>query len=146
MVIIGVDDGMRVFVITFVCLWPILLNTADGIAGVDQGFLDTAKVFGIKGFERFRRVLLPAAAPQIFAGMRTTLAIGLILMVISEMVASINGIGYFVLNSQRTFSIPEMWSGTIVLGVLGYLLNFMFLCVERKALHWHRGLKAGQNV
>jgi ABC-type nitrate/sulfonate/bicarbonate transport system permease component len=146
MVVMGVGDGMRVFIIAFVCIWPILLNTADGIAGVDQGLLDTAKAFGIKGFERFSRVLLPAAAPQIFAGMRTTLSIGLILMVISEMIASTNGIGYFVLKSQRTFAIPEMWSGTIVLGILGYLLNLVFLGVERWILHWHRGLKAAENA
>ena len=67
--------------------------------------------------------MLPAASPQIFAGMRTSLSLALILMVISEMVASTNGIGYFVLQSQRTFAIPEMWSGILLLGILGYVLN-----------------------
>ena len=60
--------------------------------------------------------MLPAAAPQIFAGMRTSLSLALILMVISEMVACTNGIGYFVLQSQRSFAIPEMWSGILLLG------------------------------
>jgi ABC-type nitrate/sulfonate/bicarbonate transport system permease component len=141
-VVIGVGDGMKVFIIAFVSVWPILLNATDGITGVDQGLLDSAKAFGIRGRDRFRRVLLPSAAPQIFAGMRTSLAVALILMVISEMVASTSGIGYFVLNSERTFAIPEMWSGIIVLGILGYVLNLLFLLVERRVLRWHRGLTA----
>jgi ABC-type nitrate/sulfonate/bicarbonate transport system permease component len=58
------------------------------------------------------------------------------------MVASTNGIGFFVLQSQRSFAIPEMWSGIVLLGLLGYLLNVAFLLVERRVLAWHRGAKA----
>jgi ABC-type nitrate/sulfonate/bicarbonate transport system permease component len=86
--------------------------------------------------------VLPAAAPQIFAGMRTSLSLALILMVISEMVASTNGIGYFVLQAQRRFNMPEMWSGIFVLGILGYALNAGFVLVERRVLRWHRGARA----
>ena len=78
-------------------------------------------MYGISTRDRLWRVMLPAASPQIFAGMRTSLSLALILMVISEMVASTNGIGYFVLQSQRTFAIPEMWSGILLLGILGYV-------------------------
>ena len=86
--------------------------------------------------------MLPAASPQIFAGMRTSLSLALILMVISEMVASTNGIGYFVLQSQRTFAIPEMWSGILLLGILGYVLNAGFVLIENRVLRWHRGARA----
>jgi ABC-type nitrate/sulfonate/bicarbonate transport system permease component len=86
--------------------------------------------------------MLPAATPQIFAGMRTSLSLALILMVISEMVASTNGIGYFVLQSQRTFAIPEMWSGIILLGLLGYAFNGVFVLIEKRVLRWHRGARA----
>jgi ABC-type nitrate/sulfonate/bicarbonate transport system permease component len=85
--------------------------------------------------------VLPAAGPQIFAGMRTSLSLAVILMVISEMVASTNGIGFFVLQSQRSFAIPEMWSGILLLGILGYLLNLAFALVERRVLDWHRGAR-----
>jgi ABC-type nitrate/sulfonate/bicarbonate transport system permease component len=61
-----------------------------------------------------------------------------IMMVISEMVASTNGIGFFVLQSQRSFAIPEMWSGILLLGILGYLLNVLFVLVESRVLAWHR--------
>jgi ABC-type nitrate/sulfonate/bicarbonate transport system permease component len=140
--VMGVGTSMKVFIIAFVCLWPVLLNTVDGVAGVDPTLRETARVYGIGGRDRLLRLTLPAAAPQIFAGMRTSLSLALILMVISEMVASTNGIGYFVLQSQRSFAIPEMWSGILLLGILGYALNAIFLLVERRVLRWHRGARA----
>ncbi|NIJ12311.1 ABC-type nitrate/sulfonate/bicarbonate transport system permease component [Saccharomonospora amisosensis] len=142
MLVLGVGDTMKIFIIAVVCLWPVLLNTIDGVRGVDPTMLDTARVYGIRGGERLRSIVLPAALPQVFAGMRTSLSLALILMVISEMVASTAGIGYFVLESQRSFAIPEMWSGIVLLGVLGYLLNAALAVVERRVLSWHRGAKA----
>jgi ABC-type nitrate/sulfonate/bicarbonate transport system permease component len=143
LLVLGVGNDAKIFVIAFVCVWPILLNAVDGVAGVDPTLVDTGRVFRIPASDRLRHVVLPAAAPQIFAGMRTSLSLALILMVISEMVASSNGIGYFVLQSQRSFAIPEMWSGIILLGLLGYAFNAVFLLVERRALAWHRGARAG---
>jgi ABC-type nitrate/sulfonate/bicarbonate transport system permease component len=140
--VLGVGNSMKVFIIAFVCLWPVLLNTIDGVAGVDPALRETARVYDIAPRDRLLRVTLPAAAPQIFAGMRTSLSLALILMVISEMVASTNGIGYFVLQSQRSFAIPEMWSGILLLGILGYVLNAVFLLIERRVLRWHRGARA----
>jgi ABC-type nitrate/sulfonate/bicarbonate transport system permease component len=140
--VIGVGNSMKVFIIAFVCLWPILLNTIDGVRGLDPTLDDTTRVYGIGSRDRIWRVMLPAASPQIFAGMRTSLSLALILMVISEMVASTNGIGYFVLQSQRTFAIPEMWSGILLLGILGYVLNGGFMLIERRVLRWHRGARA----
>jgi ABC-type nitrate/sulfonate/bicarbonate transport system permease component len=142
LLVLGVGTSSKVFVIAFVCVWPILLNAVDGVSGVDPTLVDTGRVYRVPARDRLTRVVLPAAAPQIFAGMRTSLSLALILMVISEMVASSNGIGYFVLQSQRSFAIPEMWSGIILLGLLGYLFNAVFLLVERRVLRWHRGARA----
>jgi ABC-type nitrate/sulfonate/bicarbonate transport system permease component len=140
--VIGVGNSMKIFIIAFVCLWPILLNTIDGVTGIDPTLRETTRVYGIEGRERLWRVMLPAASPQIFAGMRTSVSLALILMVISEMVASTNGIGYFVLQSQRTFALPEMWSGILLLGILGYAFNGAFVLIERRVLRWHRGARA----
>jgi ABC-type nitrate/sulfonate/bicarbonate transport system permease component len=140
--VMGVGSSMKVFIIGFVCLWPILLNTIDGAAGIDPTLEDTTKVYGVERRDNLLHVVLPAAGPQIFAGLRTAVSLALILMVISEMVASTNGIGYFVLQSQRTFAIPEMWSGILLLGILGYALNGTFVMIERRVLRWHRGARA----
>jgi ABC-type nitrate/sulfonate/bicarbonate transport system permease component len=143
MIALGVGDGMKVAIIAFVCFWPVLLNTVDGVAGVDPAFRETAQSYRIPAWDRLVHVTLRAASPQIFAGARVSLALAIIMMVISEMVASTNGIGYFVLQSQRTYAITEMWSGIILLAVLGFLLNLAFLLVERRVLRWHRGARAG---
>ncbi|NDL56436.1 ABC transporter permease [Phytoactinopolyspora mesophila] len=141
--VLGVGSTMKVALIAFVCFWPVLLNTIDGVGGVDPTLRETARSFQISRRDRLFRVVLPSAAPQIFAGARVSLAIAVIMMVVSEMVASTNGIGYFVLQSQRTYAITEMWSGILLLAVLGYLLNGLFLLVERQALKWHRGARTG---
>jgi ABC-type nitrate/sulfonate/bicarbonate transport system permease component len=141
--ILGVENDAKIFLIALVCVFPVLLNAIDGVAGVEPTLLDTADVYRIGALDRLRYVVLPAAAPQIFAGMRTSLSLSLILMVISEMVASSNGIGYFILQSQRSFAITEMWSGILLLGLLGYLFNAVFTIVERRVLAWHFGVRAG---
>jgi ABC-type nitrate/sulfonate/bicarbonate transport system permease component len=140
--VFGTSTDMKVFIIAFVCLWPILLNTIDGVTSVDPTLRETTRVYGVRTIDRIRLVVMPAAAPQIFAGMRTSLSLALILMVISEMVASTNGIGYFVLEAQRRFNMPEMWSGIFMLGILGYVLNAGFVLIERRVLRWHRGARA----
>jgi ABC-type nitrate/sulfonate/bicarbonate transport system permease component len=142
-VTIGIGSLMKVLLIAFVCVWPVLLNTIDGITGIDPTLRDTTRVYGVRGVDRLRLIVLPAASPQIFAGMRTSLSLAVIVMVISEMVAATNGIGFFVLQSQRSFAIPEMWSGILLLGILGYVLNLTFALVEGRVLAWHRGARKG---
>jgi ABC-type nitrate/sulfonate/bicarbonate transport system permease component len=141
-VALGVGDLMKVVVIAMACVWPILLNAIDGVAGVETTLVETARSYGIRPLDRVRSVILPAALPQIFAGMRTSLSLAIIVMVVSEMMGSTNGIGFFILQSQRSFAIPEMWSGILLLGLLGYALNYGFTVVEGRVLRWHRGARA----
>lgn len=144
-VIFGVGDGMKIFIIAFGTVWPILLNTTDGVRGVDPMLHDMARVFGLTRWQRLWQIILPAASPQMFVGIRLSLSIGLILMVVSEMVASTNGLGFFVLLSQQTFAIPQMWSGIILLGIIGYAVNLVFLAFERRVLRWHIGWRAASS-
>jgi ABC-type nitrate/sulfonate/bicarbonate transport system permease component len=137
--LLGIGDVMKYALIAFVCFFPVLLNTLDGVRSIDPTQWATVKAYGLTGLEKIRRVVLPAAGPQIFAGMRVSLSIGLIVMVVSEMVASTSGVGYFVLQSQQSFRIDDMWSGILMLGILGYLLNALFLVIEARVLAWHRG-------
>jgi ABC-type nitrate/sulfonate/bicarbonate transport system permease component len=142
--VFGIGNEMKVFVIVAGCVWPILLNTIDGVRGVEPTMLEMSRSYGLSRARLWSRVLLPAALPQVFSGLRAALSIALILMVVSEMVASTNGIGFFVLDAQRTFAIPEMWSGIILLGVLGYTLNGLLMLAERRILRWHRGFRSSQ--
>jgi ABC-type nitrate/sulfonate/bicarbonate transport system permease component len=136
--VFGIGDSMKVFIIVAGAVWPILLNTIDGVRGVDPGMLEMARAYQVGRWERIGRIIVPAALPRVVAGMRTSLSIAIILMVVSEMVASRDGVGYFVLESQRRFAISDMWTGIILLGIVGYLANALFVQAERRLLRWHR--------
>lgn len=138
----GIGIGMHVLIIVLGALWPILLNTMDGVRGINPSYRDVARSTRIRRIDWIFRIVLPAASPQIFAGIRASLAVAVVLMVASELLGSYAGIGFFILESQRQFSIPEMWSGMILLGVIGYLLNVTFAIVEHFTLAWHRRSKA----
>lgn len=142
MLFAGIGDTMKVTVIASGCVWPVLLNTVEGVRAVDPVMLETARTYGISGPSRLRHLVLRAASPQIFAGLRQALSIGIILMVISEMFAASNGIGFTVVQFQRSFAVPDMWTGIIVLGLLGCLLSVVFQLVERRVLAWYHGLRA----
>ena len=144
MLFAGIGNGMKVLVIVSGCVWPVLLNTVEGVRAVDAVQLDTARAYGIDGPHRIARVVLPAASPQIAAGLRQALSLGIILMVISEMFAASNGLGFTIVQFQRSFAIPEMWSGTLLLGLLGVALSLLFRLAERRALGWYHGLRAAQ--
>jgi ABC-type nitrate/sulfonate/bicarbonate transport system permease component len=142
----GAGHTMKVLVIVSGCVWPVLLNTVAGVRNVDDVLADTARIYGITGAGRLRHLVLRAASPQIITGMRQALSIAIILMVISEMFASSEGLGFTIIGFQRTFAIPEMWSGIILLGLLGCALSLMFHVVENRVLSWYLGLRQTQRA
>jgi ABC-type nitrate/sulfonate/bicarbonate transport system permease component len=144
MLFAGIGNGMKVIVIAAGCVWPILLNTVEGVRAVDGVLSDTARAYGITGVARLKNLLLRSASPQIAAGLRQALSIAIILMVISEMFAASNGLGFAIVQFQRSFAIPEMWSGIILLGLLGFALSVLFRLAERRALAWYHGLREAQ--
>ena len=135
MLFLGIGDLMKIFVIFFSCAWPILLNTIDGVRNIDRLLVDTARTFGLARGKTILKVVLPAAAPQIMTGLRISLSITLILVVISEMIGSTDGIGYFILNAQRRLKVDQMYAGMIALALLGYFLNQAFLVISKRLLH-----------
>jgi len=141
MLFAGIGDTMKIAVIASGCVWPILLNTVEGVRAVDSVMSETARSYGITGSARLRHVVLRSASPQIFAGLRQALSIGIILMVISEMFAASNGLGFTIVQFQRSFAIPDMWTGILLLGLLGFILSVLFRLLERRALGWYHGLR-----
>ncbi|MFC4560944.1 ABC transporter permease [Nocardiopsis mangrovi] len=142
MLLVGVNTPMRLAVIVSGCVWPILLNTVEGVRAVDPVLADTCRCYGIRGRRRLTTLVLRSASPQIMAGLRQGLSIAIILMVISEMFASNSGLGYTVQEFQRGFAIPEMWTGIVLLGLLGVVLSALLGLVERRVLAWYHGLRA----
>lgn len=133
LLVLGTGSGLKVFVIAAGSVWPILLATTAGVRSTDEVTTDMARVFGLGRSARTWTVVLPAALPSVLAGLRTAVPIGLALMVISELVASTNGIGYFILESQQTFDLTAMWSGVLLLGLVGTSLSLLVARLERSA-------------
>ncbi|WP_084961397.1 ABC transporter permease [Thermoactinospora rubra] len=124
--------------IVFGVIWPVLLNSIEGARSVDPVQVETATVFGLSRRQQLWRIVIPAAAPKIFAGLRLSLSLALILMVIAEVFAGSDGIGYQLREAQREFETPIVWGAIVLLGVLGYLVNSLFVLAESRLLVWHR--------
>lgn len=139
MLFFGIGDEMKILVIAIGCLWPILLNTVEGVRGIDSVLKDTARSYRFTRMGRLFRLTLPGASPQIVTGARQALSIGIILMVISEMFAASEGLGFTIVQFQRAFAIPQMWGGIILLGVIGVLLAFIFRVITGAMLKWYFG-------
>jgi ABC-type nitrate/sulfonate/bicarbonate transport system permease component len=133
---LGIGDEMKIFVVALACLFPILLNTYGGVRGVDPVLIDTGRTLGVPRFKALRQIVLPAALPSILTGMRISLGIALIVAVVAEMIAGNSGIGYYILDMQRSFRIPDMFAGIFTLGLVGFIINFAFLKIEQYFLRW----------
>ena len=142
MTLFGIGFTMKVVIIAFAAMWPTLLNTLDGMRGVDAVKLDTSRALGLPWWRHVFDVVLPAAAPQIVAGLRNSLQVAIILMVVSEWVASTDGIGFYIVNAREAFDYLGMWSGIIVLAIIGIVANLLFVAAENRVLHWHYGARA----
>ncbi len=138
LVLLGIGDLQKVVLIAVGVFPPILLNTIDGVRSVEQLHLDTASAYQIPRPQRVLRVILPSAAPKIFAGLRISLSVAVILMVISELFAATDGIGFRIVQASRNFSYVELWSGIVVLGLLGILLNAGLGLLEMRVLRWSK--------
>jgi len=143
LILLGTETTMRVTLIAFGSVWPILLNTIEGVRTVDPLQLDTAKSFKLPPVARFTQIILPAALPKIMAGAKVSLSLAVILMVVSELVAATNGIGYRILDAQIMLLLPDLWCSIVLLALMGFGLNAIFERVEQHVLHWHRGARQG---
>ncbi|HET9141192.1 ABC transporter permease [Actinophytocola sp.] len=136
MALYGIYTEMRLATIIFGTIWPILMNTVDGVRTVDPLQAETARAFRTPRHQWIFGVVLPAAMPKIFAGLRLSLSISLLLMVVSELVGRASGLGNQLIFAQRQFDFAIMWAWIVFLGFLGYGLNSLLLIIERRVLAW----------
>jgi ABC-type nitrate/sulfonate/bicarbonate transport system permease component len=138
-VVLGFEDSTLIAVIAFGVCFPVLVGTVEGVRAVSPEARDTAAMLHIGRVERVFRISFPAALPSIVAGLRVALSIGLIMVVISEFTGGDDGLGTYILDQQGQFNYTEMYAGIVFLGLLGYVLNRLFLLVEARMLAWHYG-------
>lgn len=136
--VLGIGTPMEIWAIVFGVLWPVLVNAIDGARHVHPGHLETARAFKVPAAQRLARIILPSAAPKIFAGLRLGVALALVMMVVSEFVGSMNGVGGEVVAAQGSGRISVMWAVIVMLGLLGVILNLLLAAAERRALSWQQ--------
>ena len=134
---LGLGARMEITIVALGCFFPVLINTIQGVRAVEPTMINTARTFGHGTTAIWRRILLPASAPYILAGMRVSLGLGLILVVTAEMIAGSGGLGDSILSAQRTFLVKESYAWLVVLALLGSLLTWLFTWVERRLAFWN---------
>jgi ABC-type nitrate/sulfonate/bicarbonate transport system permease component len=139
---LGVDDPLKVTVIAFAAFFPIALNTLAGVRAVDPVQLMVARTFRVPPLRVLLQIQLPSALPYVFAGCRISLGISLIVTIVAEMIAGSDGVGYYIVSMQYAMRADDMYAAIVLLSLLGYALNAVFLAVESRVLHWARQAEA----
>ncbi len=140
--LLGIGSPMIIAVTVYASVWPILINAIDGVRSVEPTLIETGRTFGLSGWGILKTIVLPAALPYIATGLRISLAIALILVTTAEMVVGGSGLGFFILDQERSLRTSNMYAGIALVAMLGYGLNRLFVFFERRALAWHAGMTA----
>lgn len=137
---LGIGEASKVAIIFWAAFWPVLLNTIGGVKQVDKLLVHSALSMGASRGYIFLRVVLPAASPSIFTGIRLAGAYSITALVAAEMIGAHAGLGFLTLNAQEIFQIPTMYAGILLLAVLGLGLNYALALVEARLTGWRKGL------
>jgi len=137
LLIFGIADASKIAIATFAAVLIIIFNTAHGVMNASKSRILAAKIMGASKTQIFRWILFWESLPQTFIGLRTSISLALVIIVVTEMFIGTNiGLGRKIIDSQITYEIPTMYAAILLTGMLGYLLNIFFVAIERKYLHW----------
>lgn len=139
--LIGINQTFYVVFVAFGAVWPILINTIDGVKGVEPMYFAVAKSFRITGIKNFVKITVPGASPYIFSGMRVSLLLCLLVTIAAEMVTGHNGLGFSVFTAMEFSNITMLYAQIFLIGVIGFLLNGAFIVVEARLMAWHKNLQ-----
>jgi NitT/TauT family transport system permease protein len=133
---LGIGEESKIAIVTFGCLWPILLNTISGVREVDPLLIMFARSLGLSDGIIFRRIILPATLPSIFTGLRISSATAVLIIIAAEMVGANSGLGFLITSAQYSFRVPAMYAGILTTTALGIAINYSLLGVERRFSSW----------
>lgn len=132
----GIGEIAKVIIIFWVALWPILFNTISGAKNVDAALVKCARAMGASKPVLFYKVILPAAAPFIFTGIRMSTGISFFMLIAAEMLGASKGLGWLVLNSQTNYQIPRLFVGVVTIALLGLLISNLVNRLEKRLIIW----------
>ena len=139
--ILGIGETSKITIVVYASVWPILYNTIAGVRGVDPLLIKSARSLGVGPVRLFQKVILPAATPTIFTGVRLGGAASILVLITTEMVGAKSGLGYLIINSQFNFQIPQMYAGIITVSAVGVVFNTLLRALERRFSLWSVSLR-----
>lgn len=134
--LLGIGEASKISLIVYACSWPVLLNTLSGVRSVDPLLIKFGRTMGLTPVQLFRKVILPAAVPTIFVGIRLAGATSLVVLVAAEMIGAKAGLGYLIIYSQYNFQIPHMYLGIITITTIGLVFNELLQYIEARFTSW----------
>ena len=134
--ILGIGETSKIALVVYASTFPILLNTISGVRTVDPLLVKSARSLGLPSYRLFQKVILPAAVPTIFTGIRMAAASSVLVLIAAEMVGAKAGLGYLITASQLNFQIPAMYAGIIAISLVGLAFNGVLVAIERRLSRW----------
>lgn len=134
--ILGIGETSKIALVIYASTFPILLNTISGVRTVDPLLVKSARSLGLPSYRLFQKVILPAAVPTIFTGIRMAAASSVLVLIAAEMVGAKAGLGYLITASQLNFQIPAMYAGIIAISLVGLTFNGILVTIERRLSRW----------
>lgn len=134
--ILGIGETSKVALVIYASTFPILLNTISGVRTVDPLLVKSARSLGLPPVRLFQKVILPAAVPMIFTGVRMAASSSILVLIAAEMVGAKAGLGYLITASQLNFQIPNIYAGIIAISILGLIFNGFLVALERRLSRW----------
>ncbi|MFF2084090.1 ABC transporter permease [Nocardia sp. NPDC058176] len=139
-VFLGIGEESKVAIVVWACFWPIFVNAVGAVGGVERILLNAARTLGAGRIYIFTQVVLPAAIPAIFPGIRLAAANAFTALVAAELVGGAQGIGIYINNAALRYQTPQMYAGILALGLIGILVNGVMTAAEWRLTSWQRGL------
>jgi sulfonate transport system permease protein len=135
----GIDEGAKLFLVAVGVFFPIYLNTFHGIRSVDKGLIEMARSYGLSGWPLYRHVILPGALPSVLVGLRFSLGLMWVLLIVAETISAQAGIGYLTMNAREFLQTDVVLVGILLYAALGKLADVLAKGLERWWLRWHPG-------
>ncbi|MBK1615790.1 ABC transporter permease [Rubrivivax gelatinosus] len=135
----GIDETAKLFLVAVGVFFPIYLNTFHGIRSVDKGLIEMARSYGLSGWALYRHVILPGALPSILVGLRFSLGLMWVLLIVAETISAQAGIGYLTMNAREFLQTDVVLVGILLYALLGKLADVLAKALEQWWLRWHPG-------
>lgn len=137
----GVGEFSKVFLVTLGAYVPILMNTVTGVKMVPPVLLDVGKIYKASSVQILKEIVLPAALPAIFAGLKTAVSSGWMIVLAAEMMASKSGVGFLITRGMEAYDVAMIIVGMCIIGIVGYLISICLSLLERRLCPWKTNLE-----